>query len=89
MAQAHVPGVDSVICREVIRLVSCTLDELAQRLSVYSWAQVLAAVDRLSRQGTLTLRRATCASYVGPIKSDPPLQSSQSSNSQALFGQSG
>ena len=30
MAQAHAPSVDSVICRKVNRLVSCTLDELAQ-----------------------------------------------------------
>src|SRR5207244_1941582 len=58
VAQAYVPGVDSVICREVTSLVSCTLDELAQR--VPAWAQVLAVVDRFRSQGTLTLRRATC-----------------------------
>ena len=49
MVQAQVSNVDSVICYEVARLVSCPLDELAQRLPVFSWAQVFAAVDRLSR----------------------------------------
>jgi len=87
MAQAHVPSVDSVICREVNRLVSCTLDELAQRLPAYSWAQVAAAVDRLSRQGTLTVSRTRCFGYVvsvGPLPSTP--QSLQERKCQALFG---
>ena len=47
MTQASVPSVDSVICHEVTSLVSCTLDDLLQRLPVYSWAQVFAALDRL------------------------------------------
>ena len=47
MAQAYIPSVDSVICHEVTSLVSCTLDDLLQRLPAYSWAQVFAAVDRL------------------------------------------
>jgi hypothetical protein len=90
MTQAYVPSLDSVICHEVTRLVSCTLDELAQRLPAYSWAQVFAAVDRLSRQETLTLSRATCFGYVvsiGPVPPSP--QSSQRLNSQASIGQSG
>lgn len=75
MAQAHVPSVDSVICHEVTSLVSCTLDELAERLPAYSWAQVFAAVDRLSRQGTLMLSRASRFGYVLSVGSDPPFPS--------------
>src|SRR6476660_10026063 len=75
MVQAQVSNVDSVICREVARLVSCPLDELAQRLSVYSWAQVFAAVDRLSRQGTLKLSRTSRFGYVLSVCSDPPQSS--------------
>ena len=87
MVQAHVPNVDSVICHEVIGLVSCTFDELAQRLPAYSWAQVFEGVDRLSRQGVLTLRRASCFGYVVSIgPHPPPIQSSQDRKSQALFG---
>lgn len=72
-AQAYIPSVDSVICHEVTSLVSCTLDELAQRLPAYSWAQLFAAVDRLSRHGTLTLSRTTRLGYVLSVGSKPPL----------------
>lgn len=73
MVQAQVSNVDSVICHEVAKLMSCPLDELAQRLSIYSWAQVFAAVDRLSRQGTLRLSRTTRFGYVLSMCSDPSL----------------
>jgi hypothetical protein len=87
MAQAYVPSIDVVICHEVTSLVSCTLDELAQRVPAYSWAQVFASVDRLSRQGTLTLSRTRCFGYVVSIGPLPPTpQSSQDRKCQALFG---
>ena len=75
MVQAQVSNVDSVIYHEVTRLVSCPLDELAQRFPAYSWAQVFAAVDRLSRQGTLRLSRTSRFGYVLSVCSDPPLPS--------------
>ena len=87
MAQAHVSTVDSVICHEVTSLVSCTFDELIRRLPAYSWAQVFSAVDRLSRQGTLTVSRTRCFGYVvsiGPARPIP--QPSQDRKCQALFG---
>ena len=71
MTQTYVPSVDSVIYREVIGLVSCTFDELAQRLPAYSWAQVFAAVDRLSRRGTLKLSRTSRFGYALSVCSDP------------------
>jgi lysine/ornithine N-monooxygenase len=87
MVQTHVPSVDSVICQEVTSLVSCTFDELVHRLPAYSWAQVFAAVDRLSRQGTLTVNRTRCFGYVVSVGPAPPIpQSSQDRKSQALFG---
>lgn len=75
MVQAYVPSVDSVIHHEVTRLVSCPLDELAQRLPAYSWAQVFAAVDRLSRQGTLRLSRTNRFGYLLSACSNPSLPS--------------
>jgi hypothetical protein len=87
MTQAHVPNLDSVIGHEVTSLVSCTFDELVQRLPAYSWAQVFAAVDRLSRQGTLTVSRTRCFGYVVSIGPAPPIsQSAQDRKCQALFG---
>jgi hypothetical protein len=75
MEQTYVPSLDSVICHEVTSLVSCTLDELAQRVPAYSWGQVFAAVDRLSRQGTLTLSRASRFGFVLSVGSNLPLPS--------------
>jgi hypothetical protein len=72
MAQVDVPSVDSVICQEVTGRVSCTFDELIHRLPAYSWAQVFAAVDRLSRQGTLTVSRTRCFGYVVSVGPAPP-----------------
>jgi hypothetical protein len=90
MAQTHVPSLDSIICHEVTSQVSCTFDELVQRLPAYSWAQVFAAVDRLSRQGTVTMSRTRCFGYVVSIGPDPPTsQSLQDQKCQALFGRLG
>jgi hypothetical protein len=71
MTQTYDPNVDSVIYDEVMSLVSCTLDELAQRLPAYSWAQVFAAVDRLSRRGTLRLSRTSRFGYVLSVCPNP------------------
>ena len=73
MVQTYDPNIDSVIYHEVTSLVSCTFDELAQRLPAYSWAQVFSAVDRLSRQGRLRLSRTTGFGYVLTVYSDPLL----------------
>lgn len=57
-------SVDSAICREVISHGSRTFDELVHRLPTYSWAQVFSAVDRLSRQGTISVSRMRGVDYV-------------------------
>jgi len=49
--------VESAILETLERGGPCSLDELYQALSDYSWNQVFAAVDRLSRNGRLLLRR--------------------------------
>jgi hypothetical protein len=58
------PSVDLVICRELAGIGPCTFDELAHRLSTYSWAQVFSAVDRLSRQGTISVSRTRGVDYI-------------------------
>ena len=80
MAQICVPGIDSVVCHEVTSLVSCTLDELLQRLPAYSWSQVFASVDRLSRLGTLRLSRRSRFGYVLSVGSDPPIPNLRNSS---------
>jgi hypothetical protein len=73
MAQAYGPNVDSVICHEVTSLVFCTFEDLVQRVQAYSWAQVFSVVDRLSREGTLTVSRTRCFGYVVSNGPAPPL----------------
>ena len=84
MAQACVPSVDSVICHEVTSLVSCTLDDLLQRLPAYSWAQVFAAVDRLSRKGTLMLSCPSRFGYMLSVGSDPPIPTLRNTSGAAV-----
>jgi hypothetical protein len=82
MAQAHVPSIDGIICREVTRLVSCTVP----RIGRYPLSHLI-AIDRLSREGTLTVSRTGCFGYVVSIGPAPQtLRSSQGGKSQALFG---
>lgn len=54
---AHVTDIESAILRELVRVGPCAFDDLARSLREYTWNQVFAAVDRLSRQGRLALRR--------------------------------
>jgi len=54
MAQAH--AIESAIHQQLARHCPCSLDELAALLPGYSWAQVFAAVDRLTREGTVSLQ---------------------------------
>lgn len=53
---AEVADIERAILRELVRIGPCAFDDLALVLCDYSWNQVFAAVDRLSRQGRLALR---------------------------------
>jgi hypothetical protein len=55
---------ESAIRQELARVGTCTLDELNERLPYYSWNQVFAAVDRLNREGTVTLQRPDSLGYI-------------------------
>ena len=57
MAQAYsLESLESAIHQQLARVNSCSLDELASLLPGYSWAQVFFAVDRMTREGTVTLK---------------------------------
>ena len=53
MAQAY--SIESAIRQQLARVGTCSLDDLAAQLPGYSWAQVFSAVDRLTREGALSL----------------------------------
>lgn len=60
-------AVESRILQELERRGSCPLDEFVRAFPEYAWRQVFAAVDRLSRSGTLILRKPTPFQYVVAI----------------------
>lgn len=56
-------SLESAIRRELGQAGPCTLEELNERLPYYSWNQVFAAVDRLNREGIVTLQRLDSLDY--------------------------
>jgi hypothetical protein len=62
MTQAF--SIESAIHQQLDRAGTCSLDELAALLPGYSWAQVFAAVDRLTREGTVALNHPAPFRYL-------------------------
>jgi hypothetical protein len=56
--------IESAIHQQLARAGTCSLDELAALLPGYSWAQVFAAVDRLTREGTVALKHPAPFRYI-------------------------
>ncbi|TMQ31319.1 MAG: hypothetical protein E6K65_01790 [Nitrospirae bacterium] len=56
--------IESAIHQQLARAGTCSLDELAAQLPSYSWAQVFAAVDRLTREGTIALKHPAPFRYI-------------------------
>lgn len=50
-------SLESAIRWELSRIGPCSLAELNERLPYYSWNQVFAAVDRLTRMGIVTVQQ--------------------------------
>ena len=61
--------IESVIFQELQRLGTCTFEELVRALPDYSWSQVFLAVDQLSRDGMLRLKRQNQFDYLISIPS--------------------
>ena len=57
-------SLESAIRQELAQAGTCKLEELNERLPYYSWNQVFSAVDRLSREGTVTLQRPDSSDYL-------------------------
>ena len=63
-------SIESAIRLELTEVGSCTLEELTERQPYYSWNQVFAVVDRLSRDGTVTLQRTLSSDYIISLDSE-------------------
>lgn len=57
-------SLESAIHQKLAQLGTCSLDELATLLPDHSWVQVFAAVDRLTRNGTVTLKHPAPLRYL-------------------------
>ncbi len=55
--------IESAIRMELYRNGPCALRALIERLSQFSWNEVFAVIDRLSRKGTLVLHRTAEFDY--------------------------
>ena len=62
MAHANIPLEEAVV--EILeRSEPCCLDDLVTQLPDHNWSAVFAAVDAMSRDGRLSLRRVSKSSY--------------------------
>jgi hypothetical protein len=66
-------ALESAILQELARVSTCTIEELREKLPSFSWNEVFAAVDRLTRDGTVAIK------HPGPVlcllpshRVDPP-----------------
>ncbi len=56
-------AIQSAIRTDLIEKGPCTLEVLLNRLPQYSWSEMFAAIDQLSREGGLVLRHPTQFDY--------------------------
>ena len=70
-------SLESAIRLELGRIGPCSLEKLNERLPYYSWNQVFAAVDRLTREGIVTLQRPDSSDYILSLAPTHPFQRQQ------------
>jgi hypothetical protein len=54
---------EDVVVEMLQRTGSCSLDDLVIQLPNLSWSEIFGAIDRMSRDGRLSLRRLPRATY--------------------------
>lgn len=63
---------ESTICQVLAQVGICTLEELNEHLPYSSWNQLFAAVDRLTRDGTVILQRPGSSGYLVSLTPSRP-----------------
>lgn len=70
-------AIQSAIRTDLMQKGPCTLQTLLNRLPQYSWSEMFAAIDQLSREGSLVLRHPTRFDYeVSVVPAQPTSQQS-------------
>ena len=65
---------ESAIRQVLAQVGICTLEELNERLPYSSWNQLFAAVDRLTRDGIVTLQRPGSSGYLVSLAPHQPVK---------------
>ncbi|MDP1768895.1 MAG: hypothetical protein Q8L74_08860 [Nitrospirota bacterium] len=65
---------ESAIRQVLAQVGICTLEELSERLPSFSWNQLFAAVDRLTRDGIVTLQRPGSSGYLVSLAPNRPVE---------------
>lgn len=63
---------ESAIRQVLTQAGTCTLEELHERLPYFSWNQLFAAVDQLTRDGIITLQRPGSSDYLVSLAPNRP-----------------
>lgn len=63
--------IDRALIRQLSSVGSCQVEEMAERLTGFTWNQMFAAIDRLSRKGTLAIHRPARFGVEMSISSGP------------------
>ena len=61
----------ALIKQELEQNGPCTLETLARKLATCTWNQMFMAIDRLSREGAITLRPYSRFQYLASLASPP------------------
>ena len=80
---------ESAILEELAQVGACSIEELNERLPYYSWDQVSSVVDRLTLQGTITIKHLDSARYFLSLSHSTGIAANPFSRSISLFPQHG
>lgn len=62
------PPIEDAIVETLLRSGPCCLDDVVTSLRSFSWGEVFGAVDRMSRDGRLSLRQLGYSTYQLTLK---------------------
>jgi hypothetical protein len=78
---------ESAILEELAQACACSIEDLNERLPYYSWKQVSSVVERLTLQGTITIKHLGSSRYFLSLSQSTGIAANPFSRSISLFPQ--
>jgi len=78
---------ESAILEELAQVSAYSIEELNERLPYYSWDQVSSVVERLTVQGTITIKHLGSSRYFLSLSLSTGIAANPFSRSHSLFPQ--